>query len=297
MASSTASDNGQLSRTSSYPQTSLSKPELPQRSQQRIRTSSLVDSSTAVPKTDSSPGTAAPTTPVAASPSSSSPSPLLTSAARLAFTNRRMPNPHYDFLIKLLLIGDSGVGKSCLLLRFCDDAWTPSFITTIGIDFKIRTIELDGKRIKLQIWDTAGQERFRTITTAYYRGAMGILLVFDVTDQKSFENVRTWHANIEQHASEGVSKILIGNKSDWEEKRAVTTEQGEELAKELGIPYIETSAKSNANVEEAFFNLAREVKTRLIDTAAITQASPAAAAGNVNVNSAPKTGATGGCCG
>ncbi|GAC74085.1 GTP-binding protein SEC4 [Moesziomyces antarcticus T-34] len=207
-----------------------------------------------------------------------------------------MPNPHYDFLIKLLLIGDSGVGKSCLLLRFCDDAWTPSFITTIGIDFKIRTIELDGKRIKLQIWDTAGQERFRTITTAYYRGAMGILLVFDVTDQKSFENVRTWHANIEQHASEGVSKILIGNKSDWEEKRAVSTEQGEELARELGIPYIETSAKSNANVEEAFFNLAREVKTRLIDTAAVTQASPAAAAGNVNVNSAPKSGATGGCC-
>ena len=207
-----------------------------------------------------------------------------------------MPNPHYDFLIKLLLIGDSGVGKSCLLLRFCDDAWTPSFITTIGIDFKIRTIELDGKRIKLQIWDTAGQERFRTITTAYYRGAMGILLVFDVTDQKSFENVRTWHANIEQHASEGVSKILIGNKSDWEEKRAVTTEQGEGLAKELGIPYIETSAKSNANVEEAFFTLAREVKTRLIDTAAVTQASPAAASGNVNVNSEQRAGAKGGCC-
>jgi len=121
-----------------------------------------------------------------------------------------MPPPHYDFLIKLLLIGDSGVGKSCLLLRFCDDAWTPSFITTIGIDFKIRTIELDGKRIKLQIWDTAGQERFRTITTAYYRGAMGILLVYDVTDERSFHNIRTWHANIEQHASDGVNKILIG---------------------------------------------------------------------------------------
>ncbi|KAJ7159423.1 P-loop containing nucleoside triphosphate hydrolase protein [Mycena filopes] len=98
-------------------------------------------------------------------------------------------SPHYDFLIKLLLIGDSGVGKSCLLLRFCDDAWTPSFITTIGIDFKIRTIELDGRRIKLQIWDTAGQERFRTITTAYYRGAMGILLVYDVTDERSFNSL------------------------------------------------------------------------------------------------------------
>lgn len=88
--------------------------------------------------------------------------------------------------IKLLLIGDSGVGKSCCLLRFSEDSFTPSFITTIGIDFKIRTIDLDGKRVKLQIWDTAGQERFRTITTAYYRGAMGILLVYDVTDERSF---------------------------------------------------------------------------------------------------------------
>ncbi|XP_075521952.1 ras-related protein RAB1BV-like isoform X2 [Primulina tabacum] len=95
----------------------------------------------------------------------------------------------YDYLIKLLLIGDSGVGKSCLLLRFSDGSFTTSFITTIGIDFKIRTVELDGKRIKLQIWDTAGQERFRTITTAYYRGAMGILLVYDVTDESSFNNV------------------------------------------------------------------------------------------------------------
>lgn len=92
------------------------------------------------------------------------------------------------FQIKLLLIGDSGVGKSCCLLRFSEDSFTPSFITTIGIDFKIRTIDLDGKRVKLQIWDTAGQERFRTITTAYYRGAMGILLVYDVTDQKSFDS-------------------------------------------------------------------------------------------------------------
>ena len=96
----------------------------------------------------------------------------------------------YDSLIKLLLIGDSGVGKSCLLLRFSEDSFQTSFITTIGIDFKIRTIEMDGKRVKLQIWDTAGQERFRTITQAYYRGAMGILLVYDVTDEASFNNIR-----------------------------------------------------------------------------------------------------------
>jgi len=173
----------------------------------------------------------------------------------------------YDYLIKLLLIGDSGVGKSCLLLRFCDDSFTPSFIATIGIDFKIRTIELDGKKIKLQMWDTAGQERFRTITTAYYRGAMGILLVYDVTDQKSFDAIRTWIRNIEQHASEGVNKILIGNKCDMNDKRVVDTEKGKELANEFKIPFMETSAKTNVNVEGAFITLATEIKKRLIDSA------------------------------
>jgi Ras-related protein Rab-8A len=177
----------------------------------------------------------------------------------------------YDYLIKLLLIGDSGVGKSCLLLRFSDDSFTPSFITTIGIDFKIRTIELDGKRIKLQIWDTAGQERFRTITTAYYRGAMGILLVYDVTDERSFNNIRNWFSNIEQHASEGVNKILIGNKCDWVEKKLIAKEQGQALADEFGINFLETSAKANINVEEAFFTLARDIKKRLIDTHAQEQ--------------------------
>ncbi|EJD04435.1 GTP-binding protein SAS1 [Fomitiporia mediterranea MF3/22] len=177
-----------------------------------------------------------------------------------------MPPPSYDFLIKLLLIGDSGVGKSCLLTRFCDDTWTPSFITTIGIDFKIRTIELDGKRIKLQIWDTAGQERFRTITTAYYRGAMGILLVYDVTDQKSFDNIDTWFSAVEQHASNEVDRILVGNKCDWEEKRVVSYDAGKEKADKLGIAFIETSAKEGKEVEKAFFSLAGAIKTRLIDT-------------------------------
>ncbi|XP_041999007.1 ras-related protein RABE1a-like isoform X2 [Salvia splendens] len=152
----------------------------------------------------------------------------------------------YDCLIKLLLIGDSGVGKSCLLLRFSDGSFTTSFITTIGIDFKIRTIELDGKRIKLQIWDTAGQERFRTITTAYYRGAMGILLVYDVTDEASFNNIRNWIRNIEQHASDNVNKILVGNKADMDESKR--------------------SAKTNMNVEEVFFSIARDIKQRLADS-------------------------------
>ncbi|KAF7820481.1 ras-related protein RABE1c-like [Senna tora] len=202
----------------------------------------------------------------------------------------------YDYLIKLLLIGDSGVGKSCLLLRFSDGSFTTSFITTIGqsasgyedtcmlclfvdlvksypdflhgsIDFKIRTIELDGKRIKLQIWDTAGQERFRTITTAYYRGAMGILLVYDVTDEASFNNIRNWIRNIEQHASDNVNKILVGNKADMDEsKRAVPTSKGQALADEYGIKFFETSAKTNMNVEEVFFSIARDIKQRLAET-------------------------------
>merc|ERR1719229_791756 len=140
--------------------------------------------------------------------------------------------------------GDSGVGKSCLLLRFSDDSFTTSFITTIGIDFKIKTIELDGKRIKLQIWDTAGQERFRTITTAYYRRAMGIFLVYDITDEQSFLNIRNWIRNIEQHAADTVNKILIGNKCDVPPAdRQVTKQRGKLLADEYSIQFYETSAK------------------------------------------------------
>ncbi|KAG0170873.1 GTP-binding protein [Apophysomyces sp. BC1034] len=202
----------------------------------------------------------------------------------------------YDYLIKLLLIGDSGVGKSCLLLRFSDDSFTPSFITTIGIDFKIRTIELDGKRIKLQIWDTAGQERFRTITTAYYRGAMGILLVYDVTDERSFGNVRNWFSNIEQHASEGVNKILIGNKCDMGDKRAIATEQGQQLATELGIRFMETSAKANIGVEEAFFDLARDIKKRLIDTHQAQQTRQREEVILDKSSAPPKNNSTGSCC-
>merc|ERR1712115_700669 len=169
----------------------------------------------------------------------------------------------YDYLIKLLLIGDSGVGKSCLLLRFSDDSFTPSFITTIGIDFKIRTIELDGKRVKLQIWDTAGQERFRTITTAYYRGAMGIMLVYDITNEKSFDNIKNWIRNIEEHASADVEKMILGNKCDMNDRRQVSKERGEELAIEYGIKFMETSAKASINVEEAFYTLARDIKAKM----------------------------------
>ncbi|XP_060271293.1 ras-related protein Rab-8A isoform X1 [Ovis aries] len=169
----------------------------------------------------------------------------------------------YDYLFKLLLIGDSGVGKTCVLFRFSEDAFNSTFISTIGIDFKIRTIELDGKRIKLQIWDTAGQERFRTITTAYYRGAMGIMLVYDITNEKSFDNIRNWIRNIEEHASADVEKMILGNKCDVNDKRQVSKERGEKLALDYGIKFMETSAKANINVENAFYTLARDIKAKM----------------------------------
>merc|ERR1712157_570251 len=134
-----------------------------------------------------------------------------------------------------------------------------SFITTIGIDFKIKTVEIDGKRVKLQIWDTAGQERFRTITTAYYRGAMGVLLVYDITDEQSFLNIRNWMRNIEQHATQNVKKLLIGNKCDCNDDRVISTSRAQELANEYAIKFFETSAKSDVNVYESFVTLARDI--------------------------------------
>ncbi|XP_061462855.1 nuclear pore membrane glycoprotein 210-like isoform X2 [Rhineura floridana] len=165
----------------------------------------------------------------------------------------------YDHLFKLLLIGDSGVGKTCLIIRFAEDNFSGTYISTIGIDFKIRTVEIEGKRIKLQVWDTAGQERFKTITTAYYRGAMGIILVYDITDEKSFENIQNWMKSIKENASAGVERLLLGNKCDIESKRKVPRDRAEKLSKEHGIRFFETSAKSSVNVEEAFSTLARDI--------------------------------------
>ncbi|XP_028063148.1 ras-related protein RIC1-like [Camellia sinensis] len=171
-------------------------------------------------------------------------------------------NTEYDYLFKLLLIGDSGVGKSCLLLRFADDSYLDSYISTIGVDFKIRTVEQDGKTIKLQIWDTAGQERFRTITSSYYRGAHGIIIVYDITDQESFNNVKQWLNEIDRYASENVNKLLVGNKCDLTDNRAVSYDTAKAFADEIGIPFMETSAKDSTNVEQAFMAMAADIKNR-----------------------------------
>lgn len=164
----------------------------------------------------------------------------------------------YDHLFKLLIIGESGVGKTCLLLRFTDDSFTANHLTTIGIDFKIKIINLEEKLIKLQIWDTAGQERFRTITKTYYKGAHGIILTYDVTDENSFKNIRTWVKQIETNAQNNVCKVLVGNKCDRDDRK-VSLDEGAKLAKEFNMQFFETSAKTNYNVNETFTFLTKEI--------------------------------------
>lgn len=171
----------------------------------------------------------------------------------------------FDVLLKFLLLGDSGVGKSCFLLRFCDDSFTPSFISTMGIDFKIRTITVGDKRVKLQIWDTAGQERFRTITNAYYRGAMGVMIFYDITSITSFERARdVWIPNARQQAPENTDFMLIGHKCDLEDARCVTNKEASELAQRYNMLFCTASAKTDVNVDWAFLALAKRVMKRVL---------------------------------
>jgi len=171
--------------------------------------------------------------------------------SRFLQITRTMAAKDYDHLFKLLIIGDSGVGKSSLLVRFADNHFSGNYITTIGVDFKIRTIEIQGERVKLQIWDTAGQERFRTITSTYYRGTHGVIVVYDVTSGESFANVKRWLHEIDQNC-DVVNRILVGNKNDDPERKVVLTEDARRFADQMGIQLFETSAKDNINVEEMF---------------------------------------------
>jgi len=165
----------------------------------------------------------------------------------------------YDFLFKILLVGNSSVGKSSLFLRFVDDVWNDVFVPTIGVDFKIKTLKINEQNVKLQIWDTAGQERFRTIISSYYKGAQGILLVFDLTEKESFESLNNWLIEIEKNANKNVVKILIGNKCDLEDKRVISYSQAKDFADSNGLNYVETSAKTNNNVTEAFSEIGKEL--------------------------------------
>ncbi|XP_049600163.1 RAB3D, member RAS oncogene family, b [Syngnathus scovelli] len=162
---------------------------------------------------------------------------------------------NFDYMFKLLIIGNSSVGKTSFLFRYADDSFTSAFVSTVGIDFKVKTVFRNDKRIKLQIWDTAGQERYRTITTAYYRGAMGFLLMYDITNQDSFNAVQDWATQIKTYSWDNAQVILIGNKCDLEDDRLIPTEDGHRLAEDLGFQYFEASAKDNINVKQVFERL------------------------------------------
>jgi small GTP-binding protein len=165
-------------------------------------------------------------------------------------------------VVKLLVIGESNVGKSCLLLRYTDNKFEETFMQNIGVDFKTKHITIDSTPVKLQIWDTAGSEKFRSITKAYFRGAHGFVVTFDLSEHRTFEETQRWIEEIRKSTQESdtdvhpIAAVLVGNKSDLE--RAVTREEAQDLAREYGIPYFETSAKDGTNVESVFTALANE---------------------------------------
>ncbi|KAH8421358.1 hypothetical protein KR009_002647 [Drosophila setifemur] len=170
----------------------------------------------------------------------------------------------YKFLFKILVLGDSGVGKSCLLMRFSEGRFTGQHLTTVGIDFKVCTVEVGGHVVKLQIWDTAGEERFRAVLPSYYRGAHGILLVYDTTSATSFSNVDGWLAEIGRHCRRRVNVLMVGNKCDELVDRQVSQEQATAFANLRGIAFREASAKSGANVGDIFLTLAVNIFESLV---------------------------------
>ncbi|XP_076821083.1 ras-related protein Rab-37-like isoform X2 [Clavelina lepadiformis] len=164
------------------------------------------------------------------------------------------------YIKKVMVIGDSGVGKTCLLVRYKDGTFLDgNFISTVGFDFKNKMVEVDGKRVKLQIWDTAGQERFRSMTHNFFRNASALLLVYDICNAQSFVNVANWIADVKRYASPNVTLVMIGNKSDCSSQRMVKYKDGERLAKEYNIVFLETSAKTGLNVDLAFEAVAQEL--------------------------------------
>ena len=166
-----------------------------------------------------------------------------------------------DTVYKVLLLGDSSVGKTCVLLRYCDKTFQEAHLSTIGLDYRLKTMTLEnGKNIKLQIWDTAGQDRFRAITKNYYKGANGIILIYDVTNLQTYENVKNWINQIREEANPNVVIYLAGNKVDVnEELRVVKTEEEQKIADEYNLTFYETSAKSGININEIFEDLVKKV--------------------------------------
>ena len=161
---------------------------------------------------------------------------------------------------KLLLLGDSTVGKTCFLIKYTDQSFQDIHMATIGLDYRVKTMKLkNNKEVKIQIWDTAGQDRFRSITKNYYKGSHGIILIYDITNRRTFENVQKWISQIREETSQNVVIYLIGNKIDMKEERKVSSEEGKKLADELGLPFMETSAKEGININEVFDDIVERV--------------------------------------
>lgn len=190
----------------------------------------------------------------------------------------------YDYLFKVVLIGDSGVGKSNLLSRFTRNEFNLESKSTIGVEFATRSIQVDGKTLKAQIWDTAGQERYRAITSAYYRGAVGALLVYDIAKHVTFENVDRWLKELRDHADHNIVIMLVGNKSDLRHLRAVPTDDAKSYAEQRNLSFIETSALDSTNVEQAFQTILTEIYRLVIKRPNMTsddaQDAPALASGD-----------------
>ena len=163
-----------------------------------------------------------------------------------------------DITIKLLLIGNAYVGKTLIVQKFIDNTFSKSTVSTIGVDLQSKVIDINGKKVKYLIWDTAGEDRMKTMTYSYYRGCHVILVVFDVTERKSFQNVTTWVECIDKFAKSNVLRILVGNKTDLEDKRVVSTEEGKELAAQNGLKYYEISALTITGLHEMFEDVAKE---------------------------------------
>ena len=165
-----------------------------------------------------------------------------------------------DCVYKVLLLGDTTVGKTCFLMKYTDKTFQDVHISTIGLDYRLKSMVLkNGKNIKLQIWDTAGQDRFRAITKNYYKGANGIILIYDVTNPKTYDNVKNWVAQIREEASPNVVVYLCGNKIDMKEDRKVNEEDGKKMAEEFGFPFNETSARDGININETFEDLVERI--------------------------------------
>ncbi|KAE8723899.1 Ras-related protein YPTC6 [Hibiscus syriacus] len=210
----------------------------------------------------------------------------------------RRPDDEYDYLFKVVLIGDSGVGKSNLLSRFTRNEFCLESKSTIGVEFATRTLQVEGRTVKAQIWDTAGQERYRAITSAYYRGALGALLVYDVTKPTTFENVNRWLKELRDHADPNIVIMLIGNKTDLKHLRAVSTEDAQTYAEKEGLSFIETSALDATNVEKAFQTILSEIY-RIISKKSLSSDEPAPTSikeGKALVVGAPEAYSKKACC-